>query len=119
LFVTHQVLVYANDVNLIDDVRTIKRKTEVSLIACKEIGLAVNTRKTKYMEVGSHRVLMANEYIAIGSNSYEKMKTFKYSGFLLTNRNSIHEEIKYRLQAGNLCYYSVQTCCLLNFSLRI
>ena len=30
----------------------------------------------------------------IGSNSYEKVKTFKYLGSLLANLNSIHEEIK-------------------------
>ena len=28
---------------------------------------------------------------------------------LLTNQNSIQEEIKCRLKAGNSCYYSVQT----------
>jgi len=27
----------------------------------------------------------------------------------LTNQNSVHEEIKCRLEAGNSCYYSVQT----------
>ena len=37
------------------------------------------------------------------------MKTFKYLGSLLTNQNSIQEEIKCRLKAGNSCYYSVQT----------
>ena len=37
------------------------------------------------------------------------MKTFKYLGTLLTNQNSIQEEIKCRLKAGNSCYYSVQT----------
>ena len=35
--------------------------------------------------------------------------TFKYLGSLLTNQNSIQEEIKCRLKAGNSCYYSVQT----------
>ena len=40
---------------------------------------------------------------------YEKVKTFKYLGSLLTNQNSIQEEIKCRLKAGNSCYYSVQT----------
>ena len=34
---------------------------------------------------------------------------FKYLGSLLTNQNSIQEEIKCRLRAGNSCYYSVQT----------
>ena len=37
------------------------------------------------------------------------MKTFKYSGSLLTNQNSIKEKIKCRLKAENLRYYSVQT----------
>ena len=53
--------------------------------------------------------MIANEHIKIGSNSYEKVKTFKYLGCLLTNQNSIQEEIKCRLKAGNSCCYSVQT----------
>ena len=52
--------------------------------------------------------MTANEYIMVGSNSYEKVKTFKYLGSLLISQNYIHEEIKCRLAARNLCY-SVQT----------
>ena len=37
----------------------------------------------------------------MGSNSYEIVKTFKYLGPLVTNQNSIQEEIKYILKAGN------------------
>ena len=33
----------------------------------------------------------------------------KYLGSLLRNQNSIQEEIKCILKAGNSCYYSVQT----------
>ena len=62
------------------------------LNACKDIGLAVYTRKTKYMEIGRHRGVIANEHIKIGSKSYEKVKKFKYLGSLLTNENSIQEE---------------------------
>ena len=76
---------------------------------CKDIGLAVNIGKTKYMEIGRHRVMISNAHIKIGSNSYEKVKTFKYLGSLSTNQNYIQEEIKCRLKAGNSCYYSVQT----------
>ena len=36
---------------------------------------------------------MANEHIAVGGNSYEKMKTFKHFDYLLTNQNVIHEKI--------------------------
>ena len=45
------------------------------LNACNHIGLAVNTGKTKYMEIGRHRGVMTNEHIMVGSNLYEKVKT--------------------------------------------
>ena len=36
------------------------------------------------------------------------MEEFKYLGTILTNQNSIQEEIKSRLMSRNGCYYSVQ-----------
>ena len=61
---TLQVLAYTDDVNVInDDIRTIEIIAEVLLNAWKDIGLAVNTGKTKSMKVGRHRGMMANEYI--------------------------------------------------------
>ena len=45
---THQVLAYADDVNLIgDDIKTTERNADVLLNACKDIGLAVNIGKIK------------------------------------------------------------------------
>ena len=44
------------------------------LIIIKNPDVLLNTRKTKYMEMGRHRVMIANEHISIGSNSYEKVK---------------------------------------------
>jgi hypothetical protein len=70
------------------------------------------------MEVG-HQEMMAYEYINLGNNSYKKVKNFKYLGPLLTNQNSIQEEIKCRLKAGTSCYYLIQPFSLLNFSLII
>jgi hypothetical protein len=46
--------------------------------------------------------------INIDNKSFEMVVEFKYLGGNLTNRNSIHEEIKSRLKSGNACYHSVQ-----------
>ena len=61
------------------------------------------------MEIGCHQGMKANDHITVGSNSYEKVKTFKYLASLLTHQDTIQEEIKCILKAGNSCYYSVQT----------
>ena len=53
------------------------------------IGLGVNTGKTKYKEIGRHRGMVQNEPIRIGSNPYEKVKTFKYLGSLVRNQNDL------------------------------
>ena len=53
--------------------------------------------------------MIANEHIRIGSLSYAKVRTFKHLGSLVINENYIQSEIKYRLKAGNSCYYSLQT----------
>ena len=84
---TYQVLAYVDDVNLIgDDITTIETNVEVLLNAHKDIGLAANAGKAKYMEIGLHQSMIANEHIRKGSNSYENMKSFKY---LVTNQNFI------------------------------
>jgi hypothetical protein len=40
--------------------------------------------------------------------SFGRVEHFGYLGTTLTNRNSIHEEIKSRVNSGNACYQSVQ-----------
>jgi hypothetical protein len=50
------------------------------------------------MEVGRYRCMIENEHITEDSNSYEKVKTFKYLGSLLTYKNSIHEKIRCKLK---------------------
>ena len=63
------IVVYYLMVLASDDIRTIERNTSVLLNACNDIDLAVNTAKTKYMEIGRHRGMIANEHIRIGNNA--------------------------------------------------
>ena len=43
------------------------------LNARKNIGLAVNTGKIKYMEIGYHRDMIVNGHIGVGGNSCENL----------------------------------------------
>jgi hypothetical protein len=46
--------------------------------------------------------------VKIDNSSIERVEEFKYLGKMLTDQNSIQEEIKSRLELGNACYHSVQ-----------
>jgi hypothetical protein len=46
--------------------------------------------------------------IKISNTSFENVAQFKYLGTTITNDNLIQEEIKRRLNSGNVCYHSVQ-----------
>jgi hypothetical protein len=49
---THQLLAYADDVNLLgDNIDTINKNTQTPIDVSKEVGLDVNVEKTKYMLV--------------------------------------------------------------------
>jgi hypothetical protein len=47
-------------------------------------------------------------YIKTGNKSSEMVEEFRYLETTLTNQNSIHEEIKNRLELGTACYQSEQ-----------
>jgi len=46
--------------------------------------------------------------VRIDNSTFERVEVFKYLGIILTNQDSIAEEIKSRLKSGNACYHSVQ-----------
>ena len=63
--------------------------------------------KTKYMIMSRDQNAGRSHGMKIDNRSIERVEEFKYLG-MLTNKNSIQEEIKSRLNIGNACYFSVQ-----------
>ena len=87
---THQLLIYADDVNILGgSVHTIKENAEALILASKEIGLEVNVDKTKYMIMFSDQNAGRSQNMRIDNRSFERMEKFKYLGTTLTNQNSI------------------------------
>ena len=62
------------------------------------IGLEVNAHKTKYMTVSRDQNAGRIHSMKMDNSSIEWVEEFKYLGTTLTNKNSIQEEIKCRLE---------------------
>jgi hypothetical protein len=105
---THQLLVYAFDGNLLgDSIDTIKKKMETLFVASKEVGLEVNTRKTKYVAVSSPEC-RAKSCHKVANRCFENVAKFRYLGRTITNENLIQEEMERKFNSGNACYHSVR-----------
>jgi len=106
---THQVLAYADDVNILErSIHTLKENAEALVAATREIGLEISADKTKYMVMSRDQNAGRNQSVRIDNSAFERVEEFKYLGTTLTHQNSIPEKFKSRLRLGNVCYHSVQ-----------
>jgi hypothetical protein len=92
---THQLLTYADNVNLQGDNRYYKN-TKTLIDDSKETGLEINVGKTKYMLLSHHWNVGQNRHIKIGNRLFENVSHFKYFGMTVTNQNLIQEVMKRR-----------------------
>jgi hypothetical protein len=99
---THQLLVCADDVNLLgSNIDTMKKNTETFIGARKEVGLEVNAKRIKYMLLSHNHNAWKNSDVKITNRYFENLAQFMYMGMIVTNQNLIQEESKKRINSGN------------------
>jgi hypothetical protein len=108
---THQLLVYADGVNILGgSVPTIKENTDALVVASKEIGLEVNADKTKYKVMSRDQNAGRRHNLMIDNSFCERVEQLKYFGTALTYQNSIQEDkgmfviIRCRIFCFPICY---------------
>jgi hypothetical protein len=89
---THQLLAYADDVNLLgDNIDTIKN-TETLIHDNMEVGLEINAEKTKYMLLSRHQNAGENRDMEIANRSFENVSQIKHLGMAKTYQYLMQQE---------------------------
>ena len=73
----HQRLVYADDVNMLgENLQIVRENTEIFIKARNDIGLNVNSEKTKYMIASRHQNVVQNQNTVIRNLLFENVEKF-------------------------------------------
>jgi len=90
----HQLLAYADDVNILGgSIHTLKENAETLVAATREIELDIKADKPKYMVMSLNQNAGRNHSVRI-----DRVVLFKYLGTTLRHQNSIPEELKSRFR---------------------
>jgi hypothetical protein len=110
---THQLLVYADDMNLLGyNTDTIKKNKETVIDASKEVGLEINAKEVNYILLSRLQNTRQNHSIKLANISFENVAKFKCLGTTVTNQNLIQGKIKRRLTRVMLATIQSRTLCL-------
>jgi hypothetical protein len=66
-------------------------------------GLEVNIEKTTYILLSRHQNAGQNNYIKIVNEPFENVAQFKYLRMTVIHQDLIQQDIKRRLNSGNVC----------------
>jgi len=87
---THQLLAYADDVNILaGSIHTVKENAEALVAATGENGQEVSADISKYMVMSRDQNVGRIQSVRIDNSAFERVEGFKYLGTTLTNQNSI------------------------------
>ena len=76
---THQLLAYADDVNILGgSTHTVKENAEALVAAAREIGLEVSADKTKYMVMSRDQNARRIHSVRIDNSTFERVEEYKY-----------------------------------------
>ena len=92
---THQLLAYADDVNILGgSIHTLKENAEALVAATMETGLEKSADKTKYMVMSRDQNAGRNHSVRIDNSTFERVEEFKYLGTTLTHQNSYRKKLR-------------------------
>ena len=92
---------------------TVKQNTKASIVVSKEIGLEINTDKSKYMVMSRDQNAGPNHSMKIDNNSFEKVEEFKFwnnfnKSKFCSGRNQEQTEIRECLLSFGAEYFVFQ-----------
>ncbi|KAJ4429476.1 hypothetical protein ANN_21645 [Periplaneta americana] len=100
-------LAFADDVAIISrNIKSLSNEFERLNEKAEHMGLTINQEKTKYMFSGYSRISIPNE-LKIQEFTFERVKSFKYLGSVITENNTMDSEIGARLIAANKNYFGL------------
>jgi hypothetical protein len=83
----YQIVVCADDGSVLgESIYTTNKNRKAMLKAIREVGLEVNTERTKYMVMSRHQNILRRGYnLLIDNKSFENVANFKYLSTAVTS----------------------------------
>ena len=92
---THQLLAYADDVNILGgSIHTLKENAEALVAATREIGLEVNADKTKHMVMSRDQNAGRIHSVRIDNSTFDIVEEFKYLETNSTNQILLRKKLR-------------------------